>query len=108
MDYIEPQTYHKLYAKRHNIPVLCIIQNEKLEYASLIEFLVGTQKLSLVEGRRMFVDNFPKHNNITSKVTTIDQAGRKKEVVKNISVMVMIQPYPDSIIGIKNLKHPQD
>jgi hypothetical protein len=103
MRYIEEALpLHQLYADRHRVQLIKVLNIPMLELAATLEFEVSQRRMYLAEARRLFIQQYPQTNCVTSIKTTIDRAGRK-EKVRVPSVLNLIRPFKDTRYRIKNL-----
>lgn len=97
--------YQKIYAERHKIPLHLIMESERLQLASFLEYQVAMHILSLPDARRRYCKEYPEANRINVPITRMNGKGELYQDEKYAlgSVLSMILPYDDSIREVKKI-----
>ena len=93
----------RVYAKRHSMPPRVVQEISMLHYAAMMEFMAGTQELSITQARRKFVEKYPSANCIETSAKLCSAGG----TLFNASVLSLVQPYPTAIWDVPQPKHQQ-
>lgn len=100
------ESYERIYAQRHNIPVEWIRKSERLALAAFLEYQVGVHVLSVPNARRIYVAQYPDSNRLPVPKTIKDMLWNTTTQDDRYalgSVINMIKPYDDSIREVKPL-----
>ncbi len=92
------QQYEVLYAKRRSIDPNWVRENERLQLASWLEWLMITGDLTCYQARKKYVGEYPESNRLAvplTKKTYFGYVTQDKEYAKG-SVLEMIKPYNDT------------
>jgi hypothetical protein len=97
--------YQKIYAERHKIPLHLIMESERLQLASFLEYQVALHVLSVPDARRRYVREYPESNRTNVPITRMNGKGETYTDYNYCkgSVLEMIQAYDDSIREVRNI-----